>query len=130
MFVQGPHPEHAHASASAAAAFAAPAGTAGLGAPAALSAWTCEQLQAWLHSCGCGEAAVALAAAGVDGGALCGLLRVATQPGAAQLEERLRCDLGVQPAAQRMRLLDRLLADVARSGVIGPAAAAHAGSAV
>lgn len=87
--------------------------------PLACAHWTTDHLQAWLHSCGCGEAAAALKAAGIDGAALYGLLRVATDAGAARLDDRLRSDMGVERVALRLRLVDRIMSDLTGRGSIG-----------
>lgn len=84
--------------------------------PSAVTSWSPSDLQAWLHACGCGEAASALQAADIDGPALAGLLRIATDAGAARLDERLRVELGVDRAAVRLRLVDRLMRDLADGG--------------
>lgn len=52
-------------------------------------------------------------AAGIDGPALCGLVRVVTDAGAARLDEVLRRDVGLEGVALRMRVVDRVMCDLA-----------------
>lgn len=75
--------------------------------------WSPEQLEARLQAWGCGEAAAAFRANGIEGHALSGLMRVAVDAGAARLDEWLRTDLGVEAVGLRLRLVDRMMAELA-----------------
>lgn len=75
--------------------------------------WSPEQLETRLQAWGCGEAAAAFRAHGIQGHALSGLMRVAVDAGAARLEERLRTDLGVEAVGLRLQLVDRMMAELA-----------------
>lgn len=76
-------------------------------------AWSQDQLTAWLQHVGCGEAAAAFQAAGIDGHALSGLMRTTVDAGAARLDERLKADVGVQPVALRLKVVDSMMAELA-----------------
>lgn len=77
--------------------------------------WSPAQLQAWLQQNGFGDAVAAFDAHGIDGPALSGLMRVAVDAGAARLEERLKADIGVDQVALRLRLVDKMMAELTGS---------------
>lgn len=76
----------------------------------------CMQVQAWLQHVGCGEAATAFKALGIDGQAFSGLLRVAADAGAARLDDRLKGEFGVQGVALRLRLVEQMMAELIGGG--------------
>lgn len=87
--------------------------------------WSPEQIDAWLQHCGCGEAVSAFRARGVDGPALSGLMRVVMDAGAARLDDRLKSDFGVEGVGLRLRLVDRLMAELSGGGGGGGSSSGH-----
>jgi hypothetical protein len=71
--------------------------------------WSAEQLHAWLHACGCGEAVRAFRDQGIDGVAMAGLLRVAAGGEAGRLYDLLGGDVGVQHVGLRLRLVECIM---------------------
>lgn len=80
------------------------------------ASWSSEQVTAWLQHVGCGEAAASFKAMGIDGHAFSGLLRVVSDAGAARLDDRLSGDFGLGNVALRLKLVDKMMAELAAGG--------------
>ncbi len=77
---------------------------------ALVAAWSSQDVQTWLNTAGCGEAAPLFGSHGIDGPALVGLVRLARDEAAGRLHGLLRQEVGLKGSlGQQLRLVDHVL---------------------